>query len=249
MKRLNWQVLLGVSLLVMSALFYFLHYLIFRDPHHIFIYLIGDVGFVFVEVLLVTLIIHRVLEDREKKVRLEKLNMVIGVFYSEVGRKLLEILSQWDPQIKGIQQELVLEGKSVEPKFERICKCLRKHDYSIESEKPNWDTVKAFLVSKRDFLLRLLENQNLLEHESFTNVLWAVFHLAEELDARESLQGISIADNKHLSGDVKRVYGQLALQWLKYMEHLKGSYPYLFSLSLRTNPFDRSATPIVQDSL
>ena len=41
MKRINWQVLLGMCLLVLSALFYFLHYLIFRDPHHIFIYLIG----------------------------------------------------------------------------------------------------------------------------------------------------------------------------------------------------------------
>jgi hypothetical protein len=75
-----------------------------------------------------------------------------------------------------------------------------------------------------------------------------VFHLAEELDAREGLQGLPDADHKHLGGDVKRVYGQLALQWLKYMEHLIGSYPYLFSLSMRTNPFDTSATPIVQKS-
>lgn len=249
MKRLNWQILLGTSLLVLSVLFYFLHYLVFRDPHHIFIYLIGDVAFVFIEVLLVTLIIHRVLEKREKKARLEKLNMVIGVFYSEVGMKLLEILSKWDPQIQIIQQDLITEGKPAGQKFERICMCLRTHDYHIEIEKPDWDIVKAFLMTKKVFLLRLLENQNLLEHESFTDVLWAVFHLAEELEARESLQGLPDADHKHLSGDVKRVYGQLTLQWLKYMEHLKGSYPHLFSLSLRTNPFDRNASPIIQDSL
>jgi hypothetical protein len=222
--------------------------LIFRDSHHIFIYLIGDIAFVFVEVLLVTLIIHRVFEEREKKARLEKLNMVIGVFYSEVGTKLLEILSKWDSQIERIQQELVVEGKSAQQKFGRISGCLMKHDYSIEREKPHWDTIKAFLLMKKDFLLRLLENQNLLEHESFTDLLWAVFHLAEELEARESLQGLPDADQKHLSGDLKRVYGQLALQWLKYMEHLKASYPHLFSLSLRTNPFDQSATPIFQDS-
>ena len=248
MKPLNRQVLLGMSLLVLSALFYFLHYLIFRDPHHIFIYLIGDVAFVFVEVLLVTLIIHSVLEDREKKARLKKLNMVIGVFYSEVGIKLLEILSRWDPQIERIQQELVIEGTSPRQKFGKIYRCLKTHDYGIETQKPDWDTIKAFLMKKKDFLLRLLENQNLLEHESFTDMLWAVFHLAEELEARESLQGLPDADHNHLSTDVKRVYGQLALQWLKYMEHLKISYPHLFSLSLRTNPFDRSATPIVQDS-
>ena len=85
MKPLNWQVLLRICLLVLSALFYFLHYLIFRDAHHIFIYLIGDVAFVFIEVLLVTLIIHSVLEQREKKARLEKLNMVIGVFIARWG--------------------------------------------------------------------------------------------------------------------------------------------------------------------
>jgi hypothetical protein len=222
--------------------------LIFRDPHHIFIYLIGDIAFVFVEVLLVTLIIHSALEQREKKARLEKLNMVIGVFYSEVGTNLLEILSRWDPEIESIQKELFVEGKSAVRKFSRICRYLKNHDYSIGSEKPDWDTVKAFLMTKKNFLLRLLENQNLLEHESFTDVLWAVFHLAEELEARKSLQGLPNADHKHLIGDVKRVYGQLALQWLKYMEHLKSNYPHLFSLSLRTNPFDRSATPIVQDS-
>ena len=72
MKRLSWQISLGVSLLVLSAVFYFLHYLMFRDSHHIFIYLVGDVAFVFVEVLLVTLIIHRVLEQRETRARLEE---------------------------------------------------------------------------------------------------------------------------------------------------------------------------------
>ena len=97
MKRLNWQILLGVTLLLLSILFYYLHYLIFSDPHHIFIYLVGDIAFVFIEVLLVTLIIHRVMEHREKRSRLEKLNIVIGGFFSEVGSRLLEILSQLDP--------------------------------------------------------------------------------------------------------------------------------------------------------
>jgi len=78
MKRVfNWQVLLGLSLIALSALVYFIHYLIFRDAHHIFIYLIGDIAFVFLEVLLVTLILHQLLRYREKKAMLNKLNMVI----------------------------------------------------------------------------------------------------------------------------------------------------------------------------
>ena len=70
--------------------------------------------------------------------------------------------------------------------------------------------------------------------------------MAEELEVREDLQGLPDEDYQHLYGDIKRVYGQLARQWLEYMEHLKGSYPYLFSLALRTNPFNRSASPVVR---
>ena len=82
MKRFSWQILLGLSLIALSIVFYLLHYAIFGDPHHIFIFLIGDIAFVFIQVLLVTLIIHQLLNMREKRARLEKLNMVIGAFFS-----------------------------------------------------------------------------------------------------------------------------------------------------------------------
>lgn len=246
MKRLSWQVLLGLYLIVLSALFYFLHYLIFRDLHHIFIFLLGDIAFVFIEVLLVTLIIHRVLEQKEKRSRLEKLNMVIGAFFSEVGSKLLGILSELDPETEKLQQMLVADMRSSEQEFQRVTHWLMKHDYNIETRNVDWENVKTFLAGKRDFLLRLLGNSNLLEHESFSDVLWAVFHLAEELNAREDLQGLPDEDYQHLCNDLIRVYVQLSRQWLEYTEHLKGSYPYLFSLALRTNPFNRGASPVVR---
>ena len=53
-------------------------------------------------------------------------------------------------------------------------------------------------------------------------------------------------DYKHLSGDIKRAYTLLIHEWLDYMKHLKDNYPYLFSLAMRTNPFDRDASPIVR---
>lgn len=248
MKRMCPQIVFGVSLLTLSVLFYFVHYLIFKDAHHIFIYLVGDIAFVFIEVFLVTLIIHRVLEQRAKNARLEKLNMVIGAFFSEVGMQLLKMISQSDPQIKRAQEELGAEGKWAEHRFSRISRFLRKHDYRIEKDKQDWGAIKALLLARKDFLLRLLENPTLLEHESFTEVLRAVFHLAEELEARENLKGLPDVDQKHLTGDVKRVYGQLAFQWVEYVEHLENNYPYLFSLSLRTNPFDRNSSPIVRES-
>jgi len=38
----------------------------------------------------------------------------------------------------------------------------------------------------------------------------------------------------------------LVQEWLDYMEYLKVNYPYLFSLAMRTNPFDRKASPVVE---
>jgi len=92
-------------------------------------------------------------------------------------------------------------------------------------------------------LLRLLENPNLLEHETFTDLLQAVFHLTEELTHREDVKQASDKDLEHLAGDIKRVYSLLVYEWVAYMEHLKAEYPYLFSLAMRTNPFDQDASP------
>jgi hypothetical protein len=60
------------------------------------------------------------------------------------------------------------------------------------------------LKAKADFLLRLLENPNLLEHESVTKLLRAVFHLAEELSWRQDIAALPDSDLNHLSGDVTR---------------------------------------------
>lgn len=97
MKTFDRKLTLGASLIFLSAFFYFTHFMIFQDAHHIFIYLLGDFAFVFIEVLLVTLIINQVLEQRAKKSRLQKLNMVIGAFFSEIGSRLLKVLSELDP--------------------------------------------------------------------------------------------------------------------------------------------------------
>jgi di/tricarboxylate transporter len=81
MKNRRWQVLLSVGLVLLTAGLYGLHYFIFRDARHIFIYLLGDIAFLPVEVLFVTLIINRLLSRRDRRIKLNKLNMVIGTFF------------------------------------------------------------------------------------------------------------------------------------------------------------------------
>ncbi len=245
MKYPNWQILLGLALIVLSGFLYFIHYLIFHDVHHIFIYLVGDVAFVFIEVLLVTLIIHRLLTEREKRSMLEKMNMVIGTFFSEVGVELLVFFSRLDPECADIQKKLSTTKEFTDKEFLKMSSHLKNYKCVIKPEKDDFIYFKKFLADKRDFLLRLLENQSLLEHDSFTNLLWAIFHLGDELAHRKDLQTIPKTDHEHLAGDIKRAYRLLLSEWLDYMKHLKDNYPYLFSLAMRTNPFDPHASPTI----
>jgi hypothetical protein len=247
LKRLfNWQVLLGAGLLSLSALGYLLHYLIFRDARHIFIYLLGDISFVFIEVLLVTLIIHQLLSYREHKTLLRKLNMVIGAFYSEVGTALLRFFAAADARSGEISRQLIMKQDWSRAQFEAVSRKLKNYDGRIDSRSVDLEGLRRLLVSHREFLLALLENPNLLEHESFSNLLWAVFHLTEELAAREKFAGLPEKDYEHISGDLKRAYSQLLSEWLDYMRHLKADYPYLFSLAVRMNPFDPSASVVIK---
>jgi hypothetical protein len=246
MKRIRWQILLGLGLMLLSAVLYFVHYLIFKDAHHIFLYLLGDIAFVPIEVLFVTLIIHQLLNTRDKRSRLEKLNMVIGAFFSEVGTKLLGYLSDFDPQLENIRKDLLVSTTWSVKEFLTLSKRLRHYDYRIDIHKVVLKDLQKFLVGKRDFLVRLLENPSLLEHETFTELLRAVFHLTEELESREDLRNLPPTDYAHLAGDTKRAYGLLVYEWLDYMKYLKYNYPYLFSLAIRTNPFDKAASPIVR---
>ena len=240
------RVLFGVLLILLSVCFYAIHFLIFRDAHHIFIYLLGDIGFVFIEVLLVTLIIHHLLAEREKRAMLKKLNMVIGAFSSEVALPLLEYFCGFDTKTREISECLLVDSKWSPEHFAQMQSVLNNHDYKIDSRIGDLEGLKKFLASKREFLLRLLENPNLLEHEEFTELLWAVFHLAEELSLRPTVEGLPDTDCDHLSGDIRRAHRLLVREWLSHMEHLKSYYPYLFSLAVRTNPFNPNASVEVQ---
>lgn len=131
MKRLSWEVRLGLFLTVLSVVIYLIHYMIFRDPHHIFIYMTGDIAFLPIEVLLVVLIIERLLNEREKQERLEKLNMIIGAFFSEVGTKLLAYLSDFDPKLDEIRKDLIITDEWSDQEFLSVSRRLKNYDYEV----------------------------------------------------------------------------------------------------------------------
>ncbi len=245
-KYLNWRISVSFLLIGASALAYTFHYLIFRDTHHIFIYMIGDIAFLFLDVLLVILFIERVLALREKRAIFNKLNMVIGTFFSEVGMELLKRFSDFAENSASLEKSLEIQPLWSKKDFKKALSLSQSFNYEIKVDVKNLCSLREFLIKKRNFLLRLLENPNLLEHERFTNLLWAVFHLAEELQFRgDKLENLPDSDYDHLAGDLERAYSQLTGEWIAYTSHLRESYPFLFSLAARINPMNPHASPIV----
>ena len=244
-KRFSFIVYLAIGFVALSGILFFVHYLIFRDVHHIFIYLLGDLAFLPLEVLLVVIIIERVLARREMQAKLEKLNMVVGAFFSELGNHLLQdLLKHFDNRLE-MSKQLNVTGSWTKKDFQKAVAFAQHLKVEVDCRNMDLGALKAFLEDKREFLLTLLENPSLLEHDRFTDLLWAVTHLDEELAARPTLVDLPEKDLEHLAGDIRRLYDHLASEWLDYVQHLKAKYPFLFSLVLRTHPFQEHQSPII----
>jgi len=245
--KLTWKAQLIVVLIGLSIAFYALHYLIFHDLRHILFYLLSDIAFLFLNVLVVVLLIEGLLEQREKKAILKKMNMVIGTFFSEVGLELLRQFSVFVENTDSLTSAVTIGPKWSHKDFEQASRAAREFAYNIRTDPARLAELRRFLTDKYQFLLRLLENPNLLEHDRFTDLLWAVFHMAEELSYRgDRLDSLPAGDYLHLAGDLKRAYSHIVSEWIAYVEHLKGAYPFLYSLAVRINPLSSNPTAIIE---
>ena len=184
---------------------------------------------------------------RESKNRIRKVNMVLGVFFSEAGYKLLGLFASHDHAISEIRENLLVNSSWTAGRFTTALKAIRGYKIKTDTTDLDLKELSDFLNSKRDFLLGLIENPVLIEHEDFSDTLLSTFHLLDELSSRNELSALPKSDIQHLTGDINRAYKSMMMQWIVYMRHLKGEYPYLFSLAIRTNPFDDNASPVVID--
>lgn len=244
MKTSRWHYGFAAALLFVAVVLYAARLSLFPDPgvqNEMWRFLLGDVAFLFVQVPIVSLVIDGLIRRREREEMRRKLNMVIGAFFSETGRCLLSEITHVDSRLADVRAELVPTAAWTSADYERARTAFKAHQPHIEIDPFGLERMKTRLGEERAFLLSLLANQTLLEHEEFTDLLWALTHLGEELVARPHLDGMHEADRAHIVVDIARAYTLLGSEWLSYLEHLQVSYPYLFSLAIRTNPLDPTA--------
>jgi hypothetical protein len=247
MKQITWEIRLGIVLLGLSLVMFAIKFIVIGNPAETVDYVLNALGFLPIDVLLVTLILTQLMSMRAKQEQLEKLNMVIGAFFSEIGTELLETLAHQDHHLEEIRNRLVVSREWTDKAFREVRDVLAAYAFKLDMRDFSLSDMTTYFVNKREFMLRLLENPILLEHQVFTDMLRALFHLTEELIKRKELQALPDSDYQHLSGDLNRAYHLLVLQWLAYMKYLHTNYPYLFSFAMRTNPFDPHASAVIGD--
>lgn len=208
----------------------------------IFVILAGVGSFIFVIANSIELTLGR----KEAIERTKKVNMIVGVFFSEVGLPLIRKLKNSVSSGESLNNLLLVNPEWSGPDFTNAKEGIKSKGYEINVHNVDLMEVHQLLKEKRTLLVQLLQHPVLFEHEAFTDLLNAVFHLEEELSARENFDNLPESDLNHLAVDTKRVFSYIVIQWLDYMLHLKTNYPYLFSLAVRTNPFSKTSSAIIQ---
>ena len=227
------------------------NYLVLGDAEHIISYVWTHLGFIPVDILLVAFLLDEIIEKKEKEAMLEKLDMLMSTFFSEVGNDLISQLSsvnKYTANTENLKSIKDWDDKDFDAKLAELKNASIDFQADVPKEEREefLENLRVFLASKREFIINLMTNPNLLEKEEFTGLITAILHLDEELEHRKDLALVQDADFGHLNGDMQRVYGKLVYEWVYYLKYLNKHYPYMIALIVRTNPFDADADVYVK---
>jgi putative nucleotidyltransferase with HDIG domain len=200
MRKVSWKVRLAGALLLLSVLLYLLQWLLFSNPGVMTVWFLNEIAFLPVEVLIVYLVFQKVFENRERRDRLRKVNMLIGIFFSDLGACALEVFAGADPDVESIRASTLMRAGWGSEDFRNACSSIEPHPFRVDPDKIDLVAFRDTLSAKRDILVKLLENPSLLEHESFSESLLSVFHVIEELDgilrravSRETVNNVQLS--------------------------------------------------------
>lgn len=100
MKNLKQHLKISLILFIISIVMFLLHYLMFGRLVNTLYYSLMNICFIPVNVLIVTFVFEELIEKHSKVERLSKLNMLIGVFFSDIGFDLLNLIVASDEKLK-----------------------------------------------------------------------------------------------------------------------------------------------------
>ena len=248
----RWKIKFSIIMVIAIIVIYGSNILILKDPEHVISYIWTHLGFIPVDILIVAFVLDEIISKKEKEAMMEKLDMIMSTFFSEVGNDLISQLSSVNKHkadTSYLESIKSWDDKDYENKLKEIknINIPFRADVTSEDREEYLTNIRNLLINKREFIVGLLNNPNLLEKEEFSKLLTAILHLDEELEHRPDLSKVTDVDFNHLNGDMERIYNILIHEWIYYLRYLNKHYPYMIALIIRTNPFDANADAYVKE--
>lgn len=243
-KKSRYKLVVGIVLLTISIALYIAEIVFFRNPEETLFLTFQDLAFLPVSVLLISYILEKHLRNKELEEKYQKLQIVVSAFYGDLGSDLIRRFGTFCTNLPDFLQNINFEEELKQKEKKKVLEYIKNFDYEIDIHKGDLEELKEYLLAQKSYIVRMFESPNLIEHDRFTDMLWAVYHVIDELEHRPLLSELPKNDLIHLSMDIKRAYPLLILEWYEYMTYLKKAYPYLFSLASRRSPFEDNSIVI-----
>lgn len=223
MRNKNQRIIVFI-LALLSVLIYGIQIMLFHDPKTTGFYFLQDMAFMPLTVLIATILIGSLLQRYERKEMIERTRLLTSTFFTEVGEDLLQPLilsaSCYDEVVELLKSKAYSE-KEVKQRIRDMHLKVRLTPELIQS-------IKNLLEEHQMFMTITASNPILLEHEKYTDMLWALFHLKDEIRMRGT-ENLSEESMQHLELDSKRVLELLLLNWVDHTRYVKKEYPYFYA--------------------
>ncbi len=216
-----------VLLLAVSIFIYMFQILVFHDPTTTEFYLLQDLAFMPITIIVATIVVGEVVNEKEKRERKENTKMVTSTFYTQIGGEMMGVLvNQLEnkEEVVDILQREIHSESDVEDMQQKIRNC----SLHMQFDEAVSDRISRMLAENRMALLVLSSNPMILEQRSFTNLLWGLFHLEDEFRLRGSYAEMTQEDRLHLAADFEKVLRLLLLNSVPNAKYLQDMFPSLY---------------------
>jgi hypothetical protein len=211
-------------LIIISAVIYGIQILLFHDPRTTGFYILQDLAFMPVTIAIATLVVGQLMNESEKKQRIEKTKMLTSSFFVELGAPLMKVLIRGADDPKSLIRAVTCKELMEERRL-AADKC--SIDFSLTEDIYN-DAHDLILASRTETLV-IASNPSVLEHECFTDLLWSVFHLTDEFSLHGAYENLTSYDIAHLEDDFANVLRLLVVNGAGNAEYLRDTYPNFYA--------------------
>ena len=147
---------LSLCLIAATIIIYTLKFLIIGDDgtSNTATYIFNALGFLPLNVLLVTLILNSLLSMRAKKEQQEKMKMIVGLFFSEFGSKLLRIFVRCDTASNNLKSVMNVQKSWTRKEYANAREVIENHCSRLQPETDDFEEIRELLRVNHEFLDR-----------------------------------------------------------------------------------------------